>query len=76
MIGGILALISSVVEYFNAQRAQLYFLGYEILLALSLAFVVCHMRQTIKKTKIAFPNEPLVSVHLTNFFVWVPLYAY
>ena len=76
IVGGILALYSSVVEYFNAQKAQVYFLAYEILLASSLAFVVCHMRQTIKKTKIAFPNEKLVSVHLTNFLVWVPLYAY
>ena len=75
LFGGILAVVVSAVEMWNALKAQFYFLAYEFLLAFSLAFVVCHMRSTIKKTQIAFPNEKLVILHLTNFLVWIPLYA-
>ena len=76
MLGAFLAVLVFVICVLYTQALQqIALLSYEILLMLFLVFVVLHMRRTIQKTEIAFPNEKLVSLHVINFAVWVPIYA-
>ena len=77
MLGAVLAVFVFAIclLYTKSAFLQIALLAYEILLIFSLVFVVLHMRSTIKKTKIAFPNEKLVSLHLIIFAIWVPIFA-
>ena len=40
-----------------------------------ISFSVIKMRQVIKSTDLALPNEKLIQVHLANFFLWLLIYA-
>ena len=73
-LGALLAITVFVATLVNTQIGDSIMLAFEIVLMLSLVFVVVHMRRTIKATKIAFPNEKLVLTHLFNFIIWIPFY--
>ena len=53
----------------------LIFFGFNVASFLIIVFSVIKMRQVIKSTDLALPNEKLIQVHMANFFIWLLMYA-
>ena len=54
---------------------ELIFFGFNVASFIIVVFSVIKMRQVIKSTDLALPNESLIQVHMANFFIWLLMYA-
>ena len=53
----------------------LIFFGFNVTIFIIIVFSVIRMRQVIKSTDLALPNEKLILIHIVNFFIWLLMYA-
>ena len=67
--------LSQVLFRLDDKVYSIYVVVMEVTIGLVLVLAVFMMRQVVKRTAFAYPNEKLVMLHSINFIVWLILYT-
>ena len=65
-----------IYRMINQKEGSIVFIAFDVILMINLILGVICMKMAIKSTKMAFPNEKFVKLHLINFTVWALAFIY
>ena len=65
----------SIASVFYSDYGEIAHLVLAVLVCFSLVLSVFRMRKNIKSINFTLPNEKLITIHLTNFILWLFFYV-